>query len=336
MTNKFVLTLDSTQITNFLTCGEMWNLADRQLLQKVGKGKEQEDSVLLQGTYGHKVLDLYYTYKAHGLSLVPSINRALAEVDAEVDNEVCDCGHGKGDHPCEHEASIDNGCCNFCQGPSPNPVCVEFKPQPLSLNRELRKFVKDRCKLYAYNYENSDFIPASPESVEVGFSHNLFEDSERLYVLEGKIDLLGTLQGIPCLMDHKFQASAHMLYPKSIQARNYAMVTGTNMFLYNYIRLTQKVDESTFKRQISSFTAPEHQQWRFELIHIYNRIYDILVHGGGLFDKNFSSCKGYSKSYDGKPRFCQFTDLCEEANGTLKEMKRNQLYEIKKVRWSPW
>lgn len=327
MTNKFILTLDSTQLTNYLTCGEMWNLGDRLQLEKVGRGLEQVDSVLLQGTYGHKILDIYYTHRAHGLNLVLSLNRALAEVDAAIDNEVCECGHKGEDHI--HEAL--NLMCNIDKCP-----CLKFESKPLALNSELRRFVKDRVRLYAYNYESSDFVPTAPESVEVGFSHNLFEDSERLYVLEGKMDMIGTLQGLPVIADHKFQASAHMLYPKSIQARNYAMAGRTNMFLYNYIRLTQKVDESTFKRQISSFTHLEHEQWKVELIHIYNRIYNTIVLNGGIFDKNFSQCKGYSKSYDGKPRWCKFVDICEEVNPNLREMKQNQFYEIKKVKWQPW
>src|SRR5690348_15830065 len=96
------------------------------------------------------------------------------------------------------------------------PPVVDFRIDAL-----LSQQVKTRFREYCYTYINNDVIPASPEHVEVGFSEVVYESASRLYLLEGRIDIMGTLQGLNTIVDLKFQGRTRELYKKSIQFRNY-------------------------------------------------------------------------------------------------------------------
>ncbi len=199
--------------------------------------------------------------------------------------------------------------------------------KPFALSRDRRAEVFNRFREYCYTYINNDFVANSPESVEVGFSEPIFESSDRLYVLEGRLDLKGTFAGLHCIVDHKFQMRMRELHRKMIQFKNYAMINKMNMLIINYIRLTKKVDTTTFVRDVASFTPAAHEVWHRRLIGIYNRMAESLLHDS--YEQRWSSCSG-KFGYG-----CNFSDICEQwDHSVIDNLKKTQFQ--KKEEWKPW
>lgn len=317
--NKNVLVLDSSQISNFLDCNQLWWY---QNIERLGFEHEQEKQAMNAGTYGHKMLEIYYRARAEGLSFDSA---AAKSYDFDPDQELCTCGCAAEFHnlpSITENATLECANSEVCN-------CVAFTAKPFSLTQDLRYSVRTRFREYLYKYTDNDFIPNSPDSVEVGFSEPIYEDRENLFVLEGRIDMLGTWQGLPTIVDHKFQLRKRDLYKKSIQFRNYALIADVNMLVVNYIRLTDKVDKTTLVRDISSFNAPEHRWWRSELIKIFFKISEQRKLPPDEKDKNWGMCSG-KYGYE-----CAYTQLCTESDLEMKVAKKETLYTIKKE-WRPW
>lgn len=301
------LILDSSQIAANFSCPTEW--ANRGLVA-IDKAHPENtfrpsDSAAA-GTLGHKYLEIYYSALACGKS-------------SDEAGLIASRFNGLGD--------------DF---PLPGP---------------LRDKTKQRVLDYFFFYgQSGDYTPAakkiksiipSPDNqslidsfqldplIEKGFSLQLFESNEYLFVLEGRIDFIGqTHDGTRLWMDHKFQFRAHDLYIKSIQFRNYALATGLNLGVINYIRLHDKLDDKkTFVRQPMSFSSLEMRHWREELIEIYVKIARQVR--DNHFPQNRNSCSGGF----GKP--CQFTPLCEEYNLETREAIKRQNF-VPKKEWRPW
>ena len=229
--------------------------------------------------------------------------------------------------------------------------CSEFSAIEFPLSAADRQFVRDRVLDYTFaeGIAIPELIPKSPDHVEVGFSHKLYEDDQRLYIIEGRIDLLGQIAG-NCpdgWADHKFQSRERDLYLKSIQFRNYAMVTGLSLGVVNYIRFAKKVEkDKTFKRSIISFSRLEMEAWRENLIRIYHRIENAL--NPSLFAENAEDGKDWQwydstdilrnrSACSGKFGYpCDYTLLCENFFN-LELIKINESSEfVQKPEWRPW
>lgn len=332
MSEKQVIIADSTQIDAFMTCERLWNYAHRLRLAPASNAGARSSDAMNMGTLGHSFMERYYK------DIDRSIELAL---EYDPDNETCECGHKFNQHLHPTHEIEDHGCL-ICNAIDTKEYCAGWRPKLFPLDALKRNEVRQRFREYCYTYSRgNDIVPASPESVEVGFSHKLYEDDDYLFVLEGRFDIAdATISGMPCIVDHKFQLRKHDIYKKSIQFRNYAMVKRVTMLVVNYVRLSKTVDKDTFKRDIASFTAEEHTAWEQELISIYKRM-ALAVYGGssskyvsydiksGEFEPRWSSCSG---------RFgyaCDFTPLCEELNPQLKAMKQQTMYQIK-PEWKPW
>lgn len=325
--NKKTLIVDSSQIQAFLECPQYWAYSYRHnLTPKVSEPKE----AMIKGTFGHKLLELYY--KAD--KSLPLVERLSTATTFPFDEETnCECGHAKKSHSVielkqENKQSEYLSKCSLCSG-TPSYL-HQFKNAPYPLSQPLRLQIIDRFRSYALVYQHNDIRPHSPDTVEVGFSELIYEDSEHLFVLEGKIDLLGKLNNESLIMDHKFQERSHTLYKKSVQFRNYSLVTGTKLMIINYIRMAKSA-EKPFERALVTFTANEHEWWRKELIKIYKSMLSHLESGFTLdTSHNWAHCKGQW----GRP--CEFTELCEErSNQQLIHIKMKNMY-TKKEEWRPW
>jgi hypothetical protein len=281
--SKLTIVADSTQIARFLECPMLWNLEFKENLAAIAL---PPNDAIMMGSYGHKLMDLFYKATARGVKTADALEQAIA---FNPDSEAGEAG--------------------------------------FPLSQEKRAIVKQRFVEYVYTYINNDFVPLSPDHVEVGFSEPIYEDASRLYVLEGRIDLIGTYQGLHCSIDHKFQLRAHALYKKSIQFRNYAMVTKTNMFIINYVRLTKGVQNGTFQRDIASFTPLEHYAWKQRLIRAFDKM--ALALQSETFEQSWDACSGKF----GYP--CQFTPLCEESDKGLIQLKKQTQF-VQKPEWKPW
>ena len=317
--NKFTLILDSSQINCFLECPTLWyyQYVKRLILPVAG---EKDDSSMDMGTYGHHLLAVYYRKRRLGISFNDAVE---ASFNFDIDNHTCSkCNCDVSNHKLIDSIKLyECQQCHNCLLPAP-------APKAFPLRQDLRQKVKNRLREYFLKYQANDFTAVSPESVEVGFSEPIYEDSQNLFVLEGRIDLIGQQQGLDLLVDHKFQLRKHNLYKKSIQFRNYALIAKKLMLIINYVRLSDKANDDTLVRDIASFTVPELLDWKKKLIQIFFDIKEAIQTQN--FDQNWSSCSG---KY-GYP--CSFATLCEEVNKDVVQLKERQLYEVKTSIWRPW
>lgn len=330
MTNKIVITRDSTQITDFLTCQQYWAYrhADRLVPIRAEKPDGKKDDAKTMGTFGHLLLERYYRAMACEALQSAAMANALA---FDVDVMKCECRHDLELHtrpqPTDANIIVPFGTTDFCA--DVNCPCVHWNPKKLELDESSRTRVRNRLKDYWYTRSlGHDFIPDSPESIEVGFSELLYEDCERMYILEGRIDMLASLVGTKCVVDHKFQLRRKSLYTRAIQCRNYALVTGRPLFIYNMIRLADKVDGQTFERPIASFTSDYLAWWKLRLINIFHKMYLAEVEGEE-YERNESMCTN-KYGYE-----CEYTPLCDEIHEESRAAQQRTLYQIGEV-WRPW
>lgn len=324
---KFTLVLDSSQIQMFLTCPMKWYRTYVQRLIPIGYDPLKEEQAMNMGTYGHKLLDIFYRSKVEGLSLKDTIERAWAY---NPDHDLCECGH-----PADLHKSLDNLEVQECQRCT---HCCKYRAHAFPLPVEVRGAVFNRFKDYVYKWQNNDFLPDSPQHVEVGFSECIYEDDVNYFVLEGRMDLLGTYQGVPCVVDHKFQLSTHYIYPKTIQFKNYVLISGLTTLVINYVRLGKTVTQDTMARGLATFSREELKKWKERLIEIFFEIkLQILFNDTQAIYQNWSACQGDYKTYkQNEPRYCWYNQLCEETNERIKERKQNLLFKIKESTWRPW
>jgi hypothetical protein len=213
-------------------------------------------------------------------------------------------------------------------------------PEEEALVSEMdRSAVMQRFSMYRHKYSINDVKPLSPESVEVGFSVPIHETTSRIYILTGRVDLIGSIHNNYCFMDHKFQFRKSDIYSKSIQFRSYGLAINeqlkqslgpVNIGIVNYIRMAKIVNEETFNRQLITFFPGEHDRWRQVLITMFDKVVHFLQTEGwkSYSNKHFSQC-------DGKYGLCQFTQLCEEYDQSLIEAKINTNFHIL-PQWTPW
>ena len=322
---KFSLAVDSSQISCFLECPQKWaNI----YLKRLEPLNFQEDENMNAGTYGHRLLDIYYKSISQGLGQSDAIEKVFSY---DPDNDICECGCQKEYHCLVEALGIEE--CRRCK------KCMKFRPHPLVLDSKVRKKVQKRIRDYTYKYQRDDIRPLSPEHVEIGFSENVYEDSENLFVLEGRIDLIGKLQGLDCFMDHKFQGKTHYLYLRSIQIKNYMLISKMPMAVLNYIRLTDKTSDETLVRDIVTLNKVELDSWHKRLIQIFFRMKKVLqsFNSNREAERNWNACSGGRLTYDKeKPQYCWYRDLCEEIDPSMAERKEKALFKIKENMWRPW
>ena len=332
---KFILILDSSQLASFSECPQLWDYSYRQRLMPTAR---RESTPLDMGTYGHRLLEIIYKERANGNEKA-AYDVAIAY---DIDKETCRCGHSHEKHSTKGEinASIESCLSIGCH-------CDAFVGVTFPLSDKERSQVKQRVLEYTM-YEGSAFPElraASPEHVEVGFSHLLYEDDRRLYILEGRVDLIGSIaHNCPDgWADHKFQMRARDLYLKSIQFRNYSMVLERAIGVVNYIRFTQKLDISpkafnpTFKRSLISFSRAEMDWWKGQVFEMFrnveNYVRGLYLGGQGTQaeGRNWGACSGKF----GYP--CDFTPLCENVpfGQGLVQIKQDQDFVVK-PEWRAW
>lgn len=297
-----VLTLDSSQISTFLHCDYKWYYGYEKSIESIpsfpSKSNDRE-----MGHLGHKYLELYYSQRALGESINNSAEFALASKHDSIISP-------------KEISEVKTAFNRYIMMYSHNNDVEVMMGRPL------------RVPQFATNGEYlTDAIELNP-LVEKGFSYPLLDTPDYLFILEGRIDLCANSNGTPCFMDHKFQSREGKLYKQSIQFRNYALATGFRLGIINYIRFHKELSEKTFLRTPISFGMGFHQWWKAELIGIFHRINHKMK--SGTFERRWNACGGeYGKTW------CQFTQLCEERNESVRDNIEKQFYQIKE-KWSPW
>jgi len=331
--SRQILVLDSSQIATWGECNQQWNLKYNENLTSNNNIRED----MAQGTYGHKLLELYYTNIALGQKPVDAWHDA---------NEF----HAKGDFPLSiaKREFVHKRCWEYvgvyCQNDF-TPMMgqpekrVIFGPHLSSMDHEVcLNCGANREKVIAQGEAGT--CPQNPQTrefpkplVEQGFSYPLLDTPEYLFVLEGRIDVMATLNnGSAGIVDHKFQGRERSLYGKSIQFRNYAMVLDVNFVVINYIRLHQAISEKTFVRETIYFSSLEKALWRRRLIEKYKIIaaQRALAFAGGGFEKEESACSGKF----GYP--CEFTKICNDNFDLVSIQAVKEQFFKKREVWKPW
>lgn len=294
---KKTIILDSTQIADFLLCPRIWHY--KHAMKLTSHNTTRVNVPLQQGSLGHKYLERYYSFTADGERPSAAMKEAIEgfNIEKESDGEI-------------------------------------------QLEIEDVDVVKKALWNYFMCYQaQGDFSIRSSKQVELGFSEVIFEDEDKLFILEGKIDILKPeIQGNQLgYIDHKFQTRKHDIYRRSVQFKNYALVTNASMAMVNYIRLTKKFDETTLERKLLTFGSIDHQAWRARLIGVFNRV--LAKVEVGYIDPTFWQTLGSEPNWamcQGQHGYeCEFTGVCEEtsASSALIVLESNF---VKKKEWKPW
>lgn len=201
------------------------------------------------------------------------------------------------------------------------------KRKLFKLNDEDFVFIKTRFCQYAMTYMQNDFIPLRSER---GFSIPIYESDDFYFVLEGRIDLIAMTQDreTKLVLDTKTQEREYLYYPRSIQFKNYALATGLNHCVINYIRWHKDLKPKTFERQSVYFSNKYLMDWKQELISIFFKMAHAII--TQQYKKNLATCQNAGW---GKP--CQYVELCDEKNLNV----RNGLIQInymERPKWEPW
>lgn len=293
-----ILILDSSQISLFDECETKWKLAYGENLTTSNEVRED----MAMGTFGHHLLEIYYKAKSKGFTPDKAAVEAL------------EWGNKLDGFP----LSPDKKC----------SVIARFNDYWMTYSRNDIEVAmgKPVHSILPFDDVAIDVYTQNP-LVEKGFSYELLNTPDYLFILEGRVDVIGNISSSLAFMDHKFQGRSHELYQKSIQFRNYSLALDLSLGIINYIRLHKEITKDTLKREIISFPPWERKWWKTELIKIYLRIAERMRTKD--FEMNFSACPG---KYGFK---CEFTKICEEHDLVTIEAVKSQNYKQKEV-WKPW
>lgn len=296
-----ILILDSSQISLFDECETKWKLSYGENLTTSNDVRED----MAMGTFGHHLLEIYYKDRSVG-----------SQADMAAAHAV-DWANKLDGFPlsAEKKATVLNRFQDYW-------MTYSRKDIEVAMGKPVHRIEQD--KIFPDNI--IDVYDPNP-LVEKGFSYELLNTPDYLFILEGRVDIIGTLSGTLAFMDHKFQGRSHELYQKSIQFRNYSLALDLSLGIINYIRLHKEITKDTLKREIISFPPWERKWWKTELIKIYLRIAERMRSKD--FEMNFSACPG---KYGFK---CEFTKICEEHDLVTIDAIKNQNYKQKEV-WTPW
>lgn len=196
-----------------------------------------------------------------------------------------------------------------------------------SLEKEDLEFLRQRFFAYTMFWSDDQAKPLvlnGKVAVEVGFTVKIFEDSDFIFLLEGRLDRVAEQQGITFLLDHKTFSRKYDYSHRRPQFLNYvlgAQLSGLliNKICIDYIGLTQTINKETFRRDMFSYPQGTIQEWKQFLI---DRVYFPIARGD--FYKNRGACAGAWYP-------CYFIELCdcpskraEEELIQLKYEKREQ------------
>jgi len=256
--------------------------------------KREDKSAMDRGTVMHGLLERYYTFIWRKHDPVSSMNQAMGAL-------------------------------------------IELKKQ-VHLEDDDYKLITQRFIDYVVKYRTDQIqiatvdTPQGPKpALEVGFSVVLVDNENFYFVLEGRIDMITIMSGNNVVWDHKAQGRRNLIYGHSVQCLNYTLVSNTNMFMHNYVRLHQKVQPDTYDRKLNFMSRRLQVRWKKKVIDYFYKI-AVSRMEGNFIDKDFPNpaCSdiGYGKK-------CPFTTVCEEFDPGLRRALI-QLHYMPRKAWEPW
>lgn len=296
--NKTVISLDSWQIKTFLTCEEMFRLAYKEHQRRI-VFVPPEKRYTDKGSLVHAILGIYYTLRA----LKPKEDRLK---------------HGT--------ATIQL-------------VKKNKLVQKAGFDDKFEEFIIQRFQQYLFTYIYGDFIPTFRNGVvgvEVPFAIKLYEDDHKVYILEGRIDLIGDYLTLgKAFVDHKTQDRISNLYKKKIQFLCYSLATGLEYGVINYFGLQKELKNEVSLRQ-TIIHIPKSYTETFKK-YIIEQVFDpIYAHevmsksGKSTYKRNWNSCSGPNEKWP-----CSYSPICEAEDPEVQALLKQQYYETVPP-WSPW
>lgn len=292
---KQVIALDASKIRSVLTCEEQFKLHYVENLRKTNLYLDTKHRYADKGTLVHELLAIFYTLRA----LQPKVDRW------------------------KHSRVTWN----------------LFKKNKLiekaGFDKEFEQLVYERFMQYMAQHSLWDFVPLVKNGVvgvETPFAVRLYEDDDKIFILEGRIDLLGYDSRGNGFCDHKTQERIGNLYERKIQFLCYALASTFNHGTINYFGLAKDYKAGMTLRRKLLYIPQDHIDWwkDYLITQVYPRMYD-LSYGIKKFARNPNACAGDFEKFQ-----CPYTMICESfKDKERQELIKKQFYEVV-PRWSPW
>lgn len=209
-----------------------------------------------------------------------------------------------------------------------NNLCLDAVMQASSaeLSTEDKMFVTKRFLEYFEHYSLQD-SSYKLLSAEKGFSKIIYEDSEHLFVYEGRMDAVFYNRRENCLVwrDYKTRTGQNSWYHHVNQFYGYTWALsddGECRGELDYIGKADKKTDKTFEREIVEFSKDQLERWKVRTINTFYKIVNDID-----FEQNNSACEG-------KYGVCSFNRLCERD-----PLIHDQIIQIEykeKERWAAW
>lgn len=197
------------------------------------------------------------------------------------------------------------------------------------------KYHKESVQVATVNIPDEKGVIRKRPALEIGFSVPILDSEEYYFVLEGRIDMVTVMSGCDVIWDHKAQGRAYNLYGHSIQMLNYALAVGTNMTMYNFVRLHQAIQNNTFDRKLKYIPMWLQERWRAKLIATFTAISKFRSRNESTDDIIDSCFPNQSCNDIGFGKICPFVSVCEEQIPSVREAVIQANYEERK-QWQPW
>lgn len=176
---------------------------------------------------------------------------------------------------------------------------------------------------YAEYYKDETWVPIGAER---GFSQVLYEDSEVLFVYEGRPDLIvlesAAENAAIIVSDHKTQGQKKDYYEFTDQPQSYIWAYGAKKFVYNYINFGSKSEP--FRRVPHIFTQAQIDAWQANAI---EQCFELKT---AIQKKSF----GLKWNCEDKFGICDFHRICEQPKDSVKLFTIKSMFDQRKPRRS--
>lgn len=188
-----------------------------------------------------------------------------------------------------------------------------------------------RIQLYHKTFYRENWIPLA---VETGFSFVLYEDSEYLFIYEGRPDLIMSIidpfnnsKRVTAVCDHKTRAMNRDLIDFNNQVNGYLCATQANYFFYNYCgKQMEGGPAKYFQRQLVLRPQPVLERWKLNTIQWYLKIAHSIRHN--KFDLSMQCTGQYGP--------CDFVKLCSANDKLEYDSVMNSSFKKREREWKAW
>ncbi len=174
-----------------------------------------------------------------------------------------------------------------------------------------------------------------PMGTEVGFSKVIYEDADKVFLYEGRIDLVlraelsGAEKHFETWLDYKSTGRDSVMYMNRNQFLGYSWVLGSNMgFVLSYG--LQKEKKDPFKYKAVYHPQPLIEQWRADTIESFKFVFSRIELGKQFFPRNRAACD--SREFG----WCPFLALCDNEHAPVDVQNGLRRIFYRKRIWSPW